>query len=512
MSFNLLTEPWLPVRWRDGSPPTEVGLREALLRSPEIVELTSDNPLETASLNRLLLALVASAYPALAQEEDWAECWRSGRFDEAGLDAYLTEYADRFDLLSPKRPFFGHPNPEAKDPSPLTRLLHAAASGNNATLFSHDLDGQAQPLSLAAAARAVVCTQTAALGGGVAKPFNFCHAPLVGSAFFWLRGRPGDEAVLFGALLLNLPPTPSVWGEGKGKDIPAWEPEHPPTPEKRDALGLRDLLTFQSRRLRLATDGNGQATGVYYNQGSKLEKLPFDDPFLAYQVGKEGPYPLRFSVGKALWRDSAAFLMASACKEGRDKGAHPPRTFDWLAVYGERIGLEKDAHLEADVFGLVNDQAKVELWRQERVTVYPEIIRDADRWNALDNALVQATQTSRLLRDALKAFAARARLGKAFGSRLGDVERRELDEFVRALDGDNRYWPALGSRFNDLLYQLATSPIEGLAEVRKKWQEAVRSVARASLAAALEPYAQDARTWQALAEAETVLALEIVLK
>ncbi len=508
MTYNLLSEPWLPVQWRDGSPPTEVGLREALLRAPDIIELATDNPLETVSLNRLLLALVASAFPELAREEAWLKCWQDKGFDKARLDEYLTtKIVARFDLLSPTRPFYGHPDPETKEVSPMTRLLHASASGNNATLFSHDMDNEAPPMSFAASARAVVCNQSAALGGGIAKPFNFCHAPLVGSAFFWLRGRPGNEATLFEALLLNLPPTTSVWGENTGKDAPAWEHEEPPVAEKRDARGLKDLITFQSRRLRLVIDAQGQAKGVHYNQGSKLGKLPFDDPFLAYQAGKEGPYPVRFSAGKALWRDSTVFLLAQTRQEERNRGVHPPRTFDWLATANaELLGLGATAHLEADVFGLVSDQAKIELWRQERITVYPEIIRDEDRWDSLQKAIEETRSMAGRLRAAVQAFATRARLGKSPEARLGEVERRERDEFVRAIDAENRYWPAFSLPFNTFLSQVATYSVEGLPDLEKEWRQTTYSIARQVLQGALQPHAHDARTCRALAEAENVLA------
>jgi CRISPR system Cascade subunit CasA len=508
MHYNLLSEPWIPVRWRDGKPTTSVGLRETILRAHEIRELATDNPLETIALNRLLLALVASAYPELAQKAQWGKRWREGRFCEVQLCGYLQE--EWFDLLSVTRPFYQDLNTQAKEVSPLTRLMHAAASGNNATLFSHDLDEQPLATSLAAAARAIVCTQAAAVGGGVASPFNFCHAPLVGSAFFWLRGRPGAHVSLFEALMLNLPPTANVWGDPlrRNKDAASWELAQAPQATKREALGLRDLLTFQSRRLRLVTDSSNQAIGVYYNQGSKLEGLPFDNPHLAYRLGSDGtPYLLRFSTGRALWRDSGVFLM-SLFDGDHNNGAHAPRTFEWLSEFDENLellGLNAASPYEADVFGLVNDQAKVELWRHERITVHPQLLQDVNRTRELKQLLEVAEKEASRLRMAQKAFACRARLGKAFGVRLGDVERREMDAFVEVLDADRRYWPILGTRFPAFLSELATLPSNNLSQTQERWKKNVWQTASRALSDALAPFAQDARTWQALAEAETVL-------
>ena len=321
MTYNLLHEPWLPVRWRGGEPPTEVGLRDALIRAHEIEELATDNPLETVALNRLLAALTGAAFPELAEEGDWLDCWQNGGFDAKRCDTYLDTYADRFDLLSETRPFYGHSKTDSKEISPVSRMLHAAASGNNAVLFSHDLDSVSHPMTLAEAARALVCTQAAALGGGVAQPFNLSHGPLVGSAYFWLRGLVEEKPSLFYALLLNLAPTVQVWGNGKD-DYPTWETDKPPVAQKRDVGGIRDLFTFQSRRLQVIPDSNGQIMGVHYNQGSKIEKLLFHDPHAAYKMGKEEPYPLRFSTSHALLAGQCR-LYAGPRKKGRSRSRPP---------------------------------------------------------------------------------------------------------------------------------------------------------------------------------------------
>jgi CRISPR system Cascade subunit CasA len=508
-TFNLLDQPWLPVRWASGAPPSEVGLREALVRAHEIEELATDNPLETIALNRLLAALVAAVYPAAAESDDWFRLWQAGQFEATALDDYLRDkqLMDRFDLLSPTHPFMGHPHPETTEVSPLARLRHAATSGNNAVLFSHDLDSQPQPASAAEAARALVCAQAASLGGGVAKPFNFSHGPLVGGAYFWVRGAVGEHASLFRALLLNLAPTPDVWGYST-TDAPTWEASGPVPAEKRLVGGIRELFTFQSRRLALVADEHNLVVGVRYNQGSKVEELLFHDPHLAYRAGKEGVFPLRFQAGKALWRDSTTYLL----HRGSAEGGHAPRTLEWVAAHADLLALPRTAALAVDVFGLVNDQAKVELWRQERVSIFPGIITDESRWQALRELLDgkdvkqdDATQRAIRLREATKAFASRARLHKPWGVRLGDVERAERDALVQMLGTEPRYWLAVGELFDDYLVRLATSPLNQLDQVRKEWQRAIRRAAEQALYQALNSLALDARTRQALADAETVL-------
>lgn len=511
-SFNLLEEPWLPVRWCGDAPPAPVGLREALLRAHDIAELATDNPLETISLNRLLAAAVASVFPELSDQNEWLKMWNELQFDPDRCNAYFDQHAPRFDLLSPTRPFYGHPQTDAKEISPPSRLLHAATSGNNALLFSHDLDSVLQTLTFAEAARALVCTQAAALGGGVAQPFNLCHAPLVGGAFFWLRGTLDGSTSLFRALLLNLAPTPKVWGDvKKDQDAETWFAEAAPKPLKdRQVHGVRGLFTFQSRRLQLVPDADGQTVvGVRYNQGSKMELL-FHDPHLAYRQGKEGEFALRLSTDRALWQDSAIYMM-NAGKQG-----HAPRTVEWLSDSETRAALDLARHeaLSADVFGMVNDQAKIELWRHERVTIYPSVVNDPDRWTALRQMLDDekypaddARKVALRLREATKAFATRARLNKPWGVRLGDVERGERDQFAQMIDAESRYWLRLGSVFDGYLHEVATLPVEdeSLPNLLRRWQDTLRQTANEALHSALESLALDARTWQALSEAETVL-------
>ncbi|WP_019991491.1 type I-E CRISPR-associated protein Cse1/CasA [Rudanella lutea] len=512
-TYNLLDEPWLPVRWRGGEPPAAVGLREALLRAHDISELATDNPLETISLNRLLAALVASVFPELANEPEWFATWDAGWFDADRVDAYLKQYHAHFDLLSPVRPFFGNPQTDAKEISPLSRLQHAATSGNNALLFSHDLDSVPQTMTFAQAARALVCCQAAALGGGVAQPFNLCHGPLVGGAFFWLRGSVNGETSLFRALLLNLAPVENVWGNAsKDAHTATWEAQDPPKPIKdQQVFGVRGLFTFQSRRLQLVTDSEGkQAVGVRYNQGSKMERL-YDDPHLAYYYNdKIGDLPIRFSTSRALWQDSTIYMMT------REHKGHAPRTFEWLSDPStlNALDMARQEPLLADVFGLVNDQAKVELWRHERVTIYPSIINEPSRWIALqqmldgpDTQTDDARKVAGRLREAVRAFATRVRLNKPWGVRLGDIERADRDAFVLMIDAESRYWLGVGSMFDTFLGKVATLPVEGeeLLILQHRWQQTLHQTAQRALHQSLESFQQDARTLQALAEADMVL-------
>lgn len=505
MEYNVLNESWIPVRWRNGDQPSSVGLREAIVRAHEINELATDNPLETIALNRLLLALMASIHRDLREPENWLAVWDEGQFDPKRVDAYLNTYYDRFDLLSKTRPFYGHPDPGVEKVSSVTRLKHAATSGNNPMLFSHNWDAVAETMTLPEAARAVVCTQSIAVGGGKAEPFYLSDATLVGGAYFWLRGKVGDSVSLFNAIMLNLPPdSDNIWILSD-EDCPDWEHAKPPEPLKRAPKGILDLLTLQSRRLKLIVNEDKKLTGVYYNQGSKVEGLSFDDPHLAYRIGKRGPYSLRFSVGKALWRDSTVFM---ATRDTSNKeGAHAPRTFEWLSNEGEdTLGASPQDPFFADVFGIINDQAKIENWRKERITLFPSIIEDADLFQTLEEVLSEANKENKRLQDAAKAFAKRVRLNKGIGDRISKEASGEVTNLVIMLGIENRYWPALNTPFEKLLARIAQAEDEENRErLTQYWRKHLRKVSTRILEEAIKSFAQDARSHQALAEAQIVL-------
>ena len=85
------------------------------------------------------------------------------------------------------------------------------------------------------------------------------------------------------------------------------------------------------------------------------------------------------------------------------------------------------------------------------------------------------------------------------------MERAERDALVQMLDTSTRYWLALGELFDGYLARLATTPLAELPQVRAAWQNDIRRAAERALQSAINSLVANARTWQALAEAETVL-------
>ena len=513
-TFDLLSEPWLPVLdagtdLRDTPKAAvelrHVGLREALVRAHEVREVSTASPLETVSLNRLLLALFSDALNPGPDRDRWHRLWAAGRVDAAALDAYLAgaaqdggpAVAERFDLLHPERPFYQHPEPLARDATTLSQLLHAEVAGNNATLFGHEMDDPPRPdgeparrLALADAARAVLAYQAYGLGGlaGSAKAGGrldaFRHAPLVSGAVFWLRGRS-----LFDALLLNASPDRAVW-LGGGDDKPAWR-RPLPTPRLRVPEGLRDLLTWQGRRVTLVVEpgpaGEPAATGVYVSNGEILDAEGVPDPMMARMESKDkGVFPFGLRSERAVWRDAEVLHRVAASD---DWGA--PATFRELSGlvaddYDGALPGRAGTVWTADVFGVVNDKSKMLRWRHGSAPVYAALLGDDLRLDTLHHALdladEQAVSGKHNLRFATRTTAEYLLAPPPPGSDdRPNADPKAVSALAASLDAERRFWAAAEPAFATFLDALAQADDEArrqdalLGWCRALWDAASRA-------------------------------------
>ena len=355
--YNLLDEPWIPVRLLDGTI-TEVGLLELLQRSTDIADLACELPTQNIAIQRLVLAVAYRVATPLDAEE-WLEQLEEGAPIEQMIE-YLEKWRERFYLFGGQYPFMQVADLRTpKDTvSGLEKLIADVPNGEQ---FFTTRNGKAlECISAAEAARWVVHTQaydpsgirSGAVGdrevkGGKGYPIGpaWCgHLGLV-----WLKGKNFNET-----LLLNLVPADA--GDLKGVPVTTewdwctWEVSTPETSARgnysrldpkgtpRD-LSIPRLLTWHSRRIKLIGDPSG-VTSVVLAQGDKLapqQMQRYEPQSLgryslpqARNLKQDVNMPSKFKVGRALGRDLPGTLPVCEMIQGADK--QPKREFLQSAV------------------------------------------------------------------------------------------------------------------------------------------------------------------------------------
>ena len=337
-TFSLIQEPWIPVVVQGSA--RLVSLRDCLVDSHCIDGFAVDAPLETVAVFRQVVLPVyldamfgdADGIAPPADEQQWIQLWDAGRIDDARINAYLERYADRFQLFGP-RPFsqvagLATANGETKS---VSLLIAAAASGNNVPLFSARTEANPPALTPAAALRALLATQsydTAGIkSGAIGDP-----AVKAGKTTGNMTGPLGSLGLVvptgrnvFETLMLHTPIQPQPFRKG---DRPQWragdeaESAAGPTWRARPAKGLLDLLTWQSRRIRLIPDwAENQVVvrRVVVTTGDRLTPYPQDlELHTAWKpaTNSAGHVPVRHAAGRAAWRGLQSLLAV-----GEDPGS-----------------------------------------------------------------------------------------------------------------------------------------------------------------------------------------------
>ncbi len=454
-TYDLTREGWIPVLTLEGER-REVSLREVLIEAHRFREVSAGSPLETAALYRLLQALVLRIFETeMCDIDGWFDLLEGKRFSPERVHGYFDEWQDekeRFDLLHPEYPFYQHPEPPNPNVGALNWIFQEWVKGNNATLFDHTLDDDAPTVELSKVVRAIVAIHAFGLGGlagGGRK--NYREGPLVAGAVFWTRGRS-----LFEALFLNSPPSEEarMGCFPNDKSSPIWERDRPYVDaEERAESGYLDYLTWQSRRLILDTmeaDGRVLADGVHIIRGDKRDSGG-SDPLMAYvQSKKTGIFPFKMDKDRSVWRDANVFFRQFSS----EKGGAPP-ALNWVINESPVEPALEGRAWEVDVFGFVNDQAKMELWRHERLPFYPAILREGERYELLQQAVEHAERQGDILKAATRVAAAKLLFPGKEEEKLSKQEREKTHDLARSLGAQTRFWARLKVPFFEWLDDLA---------------------------------------------------------
>ncbi|WP_439675803.1 type I-E CRISPR-associated protein Cse1/CasA [Embleya sp. MST-111070] len=376
-SFDLVDRPWLPVQRLDGSE-DELSLTEVFAQAGSLRRIVGDLPTQEFALLRLLLAIVHDAVDGPEDSDAWADLWQS-EDSFAAVPAYLDRHRARFDLLHPSAPFFqvADLHTAKGEVASLNRIVADVPNGD--PFFAMRMPG-VDRLGFAEAARWLVHAhafdvsgiKTGAVGdprvkGGKGYPQGVGWTGNLG-------GVHAEGATLRETLLLNLIAADTGTVRADKDDRPTWRRD-PCGPAATDAAqlasrpdGVRDLYTWQSRRVRLHHDARG-VHGVVLAYGDPLaaHNMHVSEPMTGWRrspaqekkLGRPLIYlPREHDPTRAAWRGLASLLPAG--REGGTGGQRrdaasviSPRVLNWVARLSTEGLLPDELLIRARIVGAV---------------------------------------------------------------------------------------------------------------------------------------------------------------
>jgi len=450
-SFDLVDEPWVPVIVDGG--PARASLRRVVGQPDTVDGIDLADPLAAiAVLRQVLLPLWWDALGLPDDDQEWLHRWQHPRDGADRLQAYLEKHRDRFDLFDDVAPFaqVAELRTAANEVKPVSVLLPDLPTGNNVPLFAArtESDPPALPPRDAILALLVAqCFDTAAIkSGAVGDP-----ATKAGKTTGNPTGPVGQFGVLvpLGATLaetlaLNTPLASATDTLSSGQ--PGWR--RPPATAawaKRDALGLLDLLTWSSRRVRLVPERDHEhddvvVRTVVLTAGDRLRTPPDYEPHTGW---KQNPKPAadappqrpaRHPPGRATWRGMQALL---ATRQPTSDGETSSLLLRQLANLRAEEVVPPDLRLQvlaAQIF-YGNQSAVVE---DVVVDVMPLPVASLPEGTAVRELLVTMAGQARQLQlaanrlgDAIREAAGGDRIPWNRSQRLGDTLVQDLTPTVR---------------------------------------------------------------------------------
>lgn len=456
VTYNLIDRAWIPVIRRDGAT-AELSLRQVISGAHEIRCVLGDIPTQAFAVQRLLLAIIRRAVEWDPDDpiEHWSRVWEDGRFPGDAIGGYLERVADRFDLLSPVQPFYqvadlATARGEIKPPDVLIADIPP-----NEKYFTTRAGSGCDRLTFAEAARWLVYTQAFDTSGirsadprdprakgGKGYPIGVGWAGMLGGILI-------EGTSLFQTLMLNTvlfrggEPTIEL------DDLPVWErPTLGPTARSLPfPVGPTDLLTWQSRRVRLHHDGVS-VVGAVVMQGDPIE--PFNRERTEYhsawrysdvqskKFGQPRYYPKAHDPDRALWRGLEALLsIVPAETSGGHDRFRPPGVVTWVSdlLYEQKLPIETVIRPHAFGMEYVSQSAVVRSAVDDRLVVSLALLPSDSELRTTAEKAVRVTE------DVARAVGKLASdLARAAGVESGGDAARA--EFLHRIDQPYRRWLA----------------------------------------------------------------------
>lgn len=454
--FNLIDEPWIPVRFPDGSR-MELGVRDTLLRAKDIAVIEDPSPLVVASLHRFLLAVLYRALEG-PTDIDQAKGWFKTGLPADKIEAYLEQWRPRFWLFDEKHPFFQIADFKPKTSRAWTVLAAEHNADNAKVLFDHIDVTRADAVSAGLAARWMLATQTFSVSAGKSELSHTGTAPSAAAAMALPLGRNLEDTLL----LSLVPQNRAVIAH----DLPVWERCADSLASlkagvERTIGGFADRYTWRTRSIRLDCEKTGNVNLLAFASGVENASKDALDPMLAYRIDKEkGRLPIQFKE-RGLWRDFDSLLP--------DDTRLAPSVIEHVAAL-TRTARERFPQ-SVMVLGQSNNKAKIEYWRMERFALPQALLGDRTIRTEIRQLLGDAEETQKALWQACRRFA-RDLLSR--GER--EPDGKDVGKFVEQMPASAFYWSRLEAAFHDTLHHYTVE--RDADDIRLDWLKTVRAALR----------------------------------
>ncbi len=456
--FNLIDEPWIPVRFPDGTR-SELNLQDTLMQAKKIAVIENPSPLVIAALHRFLLAVLYRALEG-PTDIDQAKGWFKSGMPVGKIAAYLDHWRDRFWLFDEKYPFGQIPDFEPKTWRAWTTLAAEHNADNAKVLFDHINIARPDAVPASAAIRWMLATQTFSVSAGKSELSHTGTAPSATAAMVVPLGRTLEDTLLLCLVPQN--------GEVLPQDLPIWERSADSLASlkagvKRAIGGFADRYTWRTRSIRLRRGEAGNVNSLAFASGVENASKDSLDPMLAYRVDKDkGRVPMQFKE-RGLWRDFDSLLPG-------DVGLAPGVIEHAAALTS--FARERFPH-SVMVLGQANNKAKIEYWRMERFILPQALLSDRSIRTEIRQLLSDAEETQQALWRACRKFA-RDLLSR--GER--DPDSKDIGKFIEQMSVSGSYWSQLEAAFHHTLqsYTLERDP----DDIRRGWLKAVRAALRSA--------------------------------
>ncbi|GDY59579.1 hypothetical protein SVIO_102020 [Streptomyces violaceusniger] len=264
-SFDLTSQPWIPVLYRDGRQ-DELSLREVFAQASDLARIVGDVPTQEFALLRLLLAVAHDALDGPQDADQWADWWE----DEDcffSVPSYLDTHRERFDLLHPVAPFFQVAGLRTSRDEVFSLNRIVADVPNGEPFFTARMPS-VERLGFAEAARWVVhahAYDTSGIKTGVVGDSRAKNGKVYPLGVGWagnLGGVFAEGDTLRETLLLNMVAHHTNRHRSDPDDRPAW---------RREPCGPGAALGGGRRGCGTCTPGRGEGCGCTSTATASME-------------------------------------------------------------------------------------------------------------------------------------------------------------------------------------------------------------------------------------------------